>query len=504
MREIESKYDGLFIKGGRIHFAVIPDLRLADKDLEFLHITSSAIAVGHLKKVSFYNASFLSTKFSDVVFENCNLGSADICSLWAKNCRFQNVDFSNDTISDSTFIGCTFDRSIFECISLARCQFIDCIFEQFPMDDSTFYLNSFTRCHIKNTHFTESFYYQIFDDCTFDCVNMPPELLGFNFGFSTAVFAQLANGVDLEKVGADFTDNGLYINAAILRINQVHDYYDEALIACVAALSQMIGCDILVKADEIEFLKNLTVYFQEHKLIAPISSLRIWQLLTTCSVAKHSNTAIQKAIPHVREYANMLYFSFLDFQRELQERLVQLPQSSHITDTAELKIIYTEEPSIPLLECLTKLSDLAPLGCPSPRLIRVEKGSFREFHEIAVVVIPYLQTLFAFLGVVVPVVIAQKGNNGSKETKEELSETKADKIVSDSITKENRGIEITLSTTTEYQPPILLPSVTTISPATSQLVYDVAKVLGSQPIVKHTAFCGYNTQNIQSITIRFY
>lgn len=153
---------------------------------------------------------------------------------------------------------------------------------------------------------------------------------------------------------------------------------------------------------------------------------------------------------------------------------------------------------------MTKLSDLAPLGCPSPRLIRVERGSFREFHEIAVVVIPYLQTLFAFLGVVVPVVITKKESSSNKETKEKLLETKTDKNVSDSTTKEDRSIEITLSTTTEHQPPILLPSVTTISPATSQIVYDVAKVLGSQPIVKRTAFCGYNTYNIQSITIRFH
>ena len=503
MREIESKSESLFVKGGRIHFEVVPNLRLVDKNLEFLHITSSAITEGHLKRVRFYNASFLSTKLSDVVFEDCDLSSADICSLWAKNCQFQGVDFSNDTISDSLFIGCTFDRSIFQCVSLARCQFIDCTFEQFPMDDSTFFLNTFTHCRIKNTHFTESFYYQIFDDCTFQSVNMPPELLGYNFGFSAEEFTQLANGIDLKTVDADFTDNGLYVNAAILRINQIHEHYDEALIACIAGLSQMIGCDILVKADEIEFLKNLTVYFQNHKLIAPISSLRIWQILTTCIEAEPSNTARQKAMVHIREYANMLYFSFMAFQRELQEKLAQLPKASQITDTAELRIIYAEEPTIPLLECLTELSGLAPQGCPAPRLIRVERGSFHEFHEIAVAVIPYLQTLFAFLGVVVPIVIAKKGNSDSGKTKDESSEAITDEGKSDSTTKEVKDIEITLLTAANHEPTILFPRVTSISPDTSQFVFDVAKVLGAQPIVKHTAFCGYNTKNIQSITIRF-
>lgn len=504
MREIESKNNSVFVKSGRIHFETVPDLRLTDRDLTFLHITSSAIVAGYLKRVNFYNASFFSTKFSDIVFEDCNLGSADICSLWAKNCRFQGVDFSNDTISDSTFIGCIFDAAIFECVSLTRCQFIDCTFEQFPMDDSTFYLNTFTHCCIKNTDFTESFYYQIFDDCTFQRVNMPAELLGFNFGFSAEVFAQLTDSVDLEKVSSDFADNGLYINAAILRINQIHGYYDEALIACIVALSQMIKCDILVKADEIEFLKNLTVYFQEHKLIAPISSLRIWQLLAVCSEAKSPNTALQKAVPHIREYVNMLYFSFLDFQRELQKQLVQLPRFSRITDTVELKIVYAEEPSVSLLGCLTALNDLAPMGCPPPRLIRVEQGSFHEFHEIAVAVIPYLQTFFSFLQIVVPIVINKKGNSGSRSTEEKSSAAKADENIPDGTRKEESVIEITLSPATERQSPILLPSFTAISPVTNQIVFDVAKILESQPIIKQSDFCGYNTRNIQSITIRFH
>ena len=116
----------------------------------FVHRTAK---VGFLPLV--FLANFLDCyKLSDVNFENCNLTSTDICSLWAKNCQFQNVDFSNATISDSTFIQCTFDKSIFNSVSLTRCQFIDCSFEQFPIDDSTFSLNTFTRCQIKNTNLT--------------------------------------------------------------------------------------------------------------------------------------------------------------------------------------------------------------------------------------------------------------------------------------------------------------------------------------------------------------
>lgn len=500
MREIEQKYDGMFVKEGRLNFQVFHALELDGKDLEFLHITSSAILAGHLRNVCFYNASFLSTKLSDVNFEDCNLRSTDICSLWAKNCQFQNVDFSNATISDSTFIQCTFNKSVFNSVSLTRCQFIDCSLEQFPIDDSTFSLNTFTRCQIKSTNFTESFCYQIFDECVFQDVNMAPELLGFNFGFSTTVFAQLADGVDLNMVDTDFTDKGLYINAAIFRINQIHSFYDEALVACVAALGQMIERDILIKADEIEFLKNLTSYLQEHRQIAPISILRAWQLLTNYFMIDPPNTAASKALPHIREFANTLYFCFLDFQKELQERLKQLPPSSDINDTVELKIIYAERPSVPLLDYLTELSSIAAPNCPMPRLIRVEQGSFHEFHEIAVIVMPYLQTFFSFLGVAAPFIVYQmQKQDHDRERKENESATK-----SSTTGKEKSVIEVTISTAQGSLSPILLPNAGIISPSTDQIVLDVGKLLVSQPITNRAAFCGYNAQNIQTITICYH
>lgn len=500
MREIEQRYDGMFVKEGRLNFQIFQSLELDGKDLEHLNITSSTFLTGHFRNVRFYNASFFSTKLSDVSFEDCNLRSTDICSLWAKNCKFQDSDFSNATISDSTFIQCAFDGAMFRSISLTKCQFIDCSFEQFPIDDSTFSLNTFTRCQIKNTHFTESFYYQIFDDCVFHNVNMDPELLGFNFGFSSAVFAQLADGVDLNLVDADFTNKRLYINVAIFRINQIRSFYDEALVACVAALGQMVERDILIKADEIEFLKNLTSYLQERREIAPISIMRMWQLLNNLFMIDPPNTAAAKAMPHIREFANTLYFSFLDFQKELQERLTQIPPSSSINDTAELKIVYVKRPTVPLLECLVELSGIAAPSCPMPRLIRVEQGSFHEFHEIATVVIPYLQTLLTFLGVIVPITIYSKQKQDHDREKES---EKASKTNSVDIKKDKSVIDITLSTASGGQSSILLPDSNNISPTTNKIILDVGKVLVSQPIADQPAFCGYNAQNIQTITIRY-
>lgn len=495
MNKLQIQTTDSLIKGAKLNFQNFQSLFLDDKNLELLELISSTISSGHLRNVNFFNASFLSTKLSEINFEGCNLTSTDICSVWASNCRFINSDFSDATISDTSFVKCIFDGAIFKSVSLTRCQFIDCTFEQFLMDDSTFSLNSFSRCHIKRTNFTESFYYQIFKDCTFNEVQMDPILLGYNFGFSDETFAQLTNNVNLNEIDQDFRSKELYINAAILRINQVQNYYDEALRACVSALIKMIQNDILIKADEIEFLKNLTLYFEEHNQIAPISILRIWRLLNDCLIAASPNVAVNKAAPHIREYSNMLYFRFIDFQKELQQCIKQFPQDLNNTDIAELKIVYSDKPAIPLLDYLIEFTALIDGRCPMPNLIRTEKGSFHEYHNIAIAIIPYLQTFMSLLGVVTPFIIYKKQK--TDEAKKEQAKCK--ECTSES---EKMEVEITFNSTGTACTPIFLPDNNSITPQTNNMISNVVKIVGNQKI-NGIGFGGYNTQNIQSITIRF-
>lgn len=496
MKKTDISNINLLTKGAKLNFQIFPILELEDNNLACLNLVNSAVLSGTLRNICFYNASFLSTKFHRVFFERCNLKSSDLCSIWVSDCLFQKTDFNSATISDSTFINCTFDEASFESISMTRCQFINCTFEQLSIDDSTVSLNTFNQCHIKNTHFTESFYYQIFDDCTFYKAETDPILLGFNFGFSSKVISQLVSESNLKRTNSDFIRNKLYLNAAILRINEVQKYYDQALIACVVALGQMMENDILIQAEEIEFLKNLTLHFQENKQIAPISILRIWQLLNNNIMNIPSNIATNKAMPLIREYANMLYLNFMDFQKNLQDRIYQLPKTSNLAETSELQIVYSVKPQLPIMNYLSEFSNLVGPDCPIPKLIRAEKGSFREYHEIAVAILPYLQTFFSFLGIVVPIVIYkhQKKDHEKEVTEEETTAT----------IKGKEKIEVTITTKTAEHSPILLPNTSVIASDTNTITSDVIRILNSQQINNYSDFCGYNNHNIQSITINFH
>lgn len=268
------------------------------------------------------------------------------------------------------------------------------------------------------------------------------------------------------------------------------------MIACIAALGQMVEDDILIKADEIEFLKNLTSYFKKNGQIAPISILRIWQLLTTKIMNIPENIATNKAIPLLREFANMLYFDFINFQEELQESLFKLPRISDITEIVELEIVYLEEPGFPLLNFLKEFSTLVGPRCPAPKLVYTQKGSFHEYHEIAAAILPYLQTLFGFLGVVVPIVIYKKQQKDCKKYEQKNNKT--------SNIKEEQKVEITLTTQTINNSPILFPNINTITSDTNTITTDVIKILASQPVKNSLGRNGYSNHNIQSITINFH
>lgn len=490
MKNIIMPHDTLLSPGAKLSFQTICNIHLSSKDLTRLQLTSCSVSEGHFQDAIFFNASFMSTKFSNIVFEHCNLKCTDICSIWANNCFFNTSDFSDANMSDSTFIHCTFEHTMFERISMINCQFIDCTFEQFPITDSSLALNTFTRCIIKNTNFTESFYYQMFEECSFQNVDMPINLLGFNFGFSEEVFEQLRNGADLAMMEDDFLKKGLLINAAILRVNQVRDYYNQVMIACAIALKKMIQRDILIKADEIRFLKKITMYLEQQGKLVPASILQIWQILSSLTEEEYQNTSASKALPYIREYANTLYFSFQKFQEQLQKKLNMYPEWINPAETAILKIVFTIAPDLSLLSILQDMTSKISPQSPAPNLIRTERGSFITIHEIATGIIPYLQTLFGFLGVMSPFVVYYLENR--KPTH---------KAAVNISQPDSQELKISSPIAVETKTSVALPNRAIISTSTNVVISETVQFINEIRIMDSPDFAGYNAQNIQSITV---
>lgn len=69
MENMIAHYDALFVTDAKLSFQTVRGINLTSKDLSHLQLTSSSVLDGDFQNTVFYNASFLSTKFSNVVFD---------------------------------------------------------------------------------------------------------------------------------------------------------------------------------------------------------------------------------------------------------------------------------------------------------------------------------------------------------------------------------------------------------------------------------------------------
>ena len=502
MKEITANETGFFCPHARLSFRAFHDVNLYGKDITLLHLESSSFVDGGFDNVSLYNATLTSTKFMNANFSAVNLGNSDICSIWAQKCGFHKTNFNNATIADSAFRGCVFEYCSFEGISLTNTQFVDCIFDQFPIHDSTVTLNTFIRCQIKDTDFTESFYYQIFEVCVFQEVDTASNLLGFNFGFSADDLLRVSQDTELSEIKEAFVESGMYINAAILHVNQTRDCYDAAMLACITAMGKMLMQDILIKTDEILFLKKMTTYLKEKGLLTPITSIRMWQILNSFIGKDEKNTANDKALPHIREFANMLYFDFHEFQSELQKKLLQLPEITVKSAEVEMKVVYMSAPSLELLHLINQFHQDLCCNGPAPQLMRTEEGSYIEWLKISEIALPYIQTFFSLLGLIIPFMIykLEKKNNLKQESPTYilLKDHNLVPIEGDGIAQQTSSKELYLP---DYKR--ILPNVQTAEARTGIMISDVMKITSSSKIIDSLDLCGYNPQNVKSVSVYY-
>lgn len=494
MKEITNYNNQPFKPFAKLNFYLFNNLILNKIDANSLELSSSTIDAGELYNNNFTNVSFLSSKFIATTFSNCNMQGADMCSLWNNDCKFIGVDFSNSTITNSIFINCTFENCMFESITLTNTEFVNCIFEQFPVDSSTITLNTFKNCTIKNTSFTESFYYQIFENCEFINVQINPMLLGYNFGFSKRVLTDLIKQSNLEEIEADFINNYFLINAAILHINLVDDYHDLAILGCVKAMCQMIRQDILVKNDEIQFLKIITEYLNEKNAISQFVQMKIWQCLTMLIENTEESVAYSQALPYIREYANEIYFRFQKFQNQLQVELNNLPSQLSLNKNVEVEIIYSIAPAVQLVTILEQIRKKYYPNANITKLNYAKQGSFIENFEVAEALLPYFSAFISLLGCITPFIInaINKKDKMKNENDKNHHNINVDKMSAEQITNIN-----------SFNQSIVIPHITPVEPLISQIIANVTGIIIENGLNDNADFYGYNNKNIKSITITF-
>ena len=494
MFEMELSNKKILRPKAQISYRILSNIIIDNEDLTLIHFISSEIDKTKFNNICFYNASFLSTKFICTDFNICNLENTDICSIWVKECNFDSSIIDNSTVSDSTFINCTFDNTSFVGVTMTNCTFINCIFNSFPIENSTITLNTFENCIIRNSVFTVSFYYQIFINCQFENTDFPLELMGYNFGLMSS---KINNSNESVKIENHFIERGFLINAAIFRINCENKYYDQSLLASIYALEKMMDNNILIKTDEVRFLKNLTSNFIDRNQIAPIILLKIVKKINNIMIKNESKFELNKSLYSLKEYMYASYFKYNSFLKKVNENNEKLFKFSANCESV-LKITYRVQPLIPFIFFLKQFNSYENKSMTTPELIKTEKGSFIEYHRISSILLPYIQTLFSFLGVIAPIAIYKNQNKEVCKTEDKSTNLSVSIKINSPNDEQSNKIYISdnhgdksISIITEHL----------ISDKSNEIIKQSIEMIDKNLIDNSPDYAGYNASNVKSIEI---
>lgn len=445
------------------------------ENIETKNITIKNSIIRNCKfiNVNLGHCDLLSSKIYGVFFKNVSLTCADIFSIWFSECEFDNVDFTGAGIEDITFFNCHFNHCTFEDVGLKNCTFSNTSFVEIAPISSSFILNQYNNCTFEICKFAGSFQYQIFENCEYKDVDIDCSLLKYNFGIGMKKgVCYLKNNIQVEDLTylykmlmEECSKQKLFLNAAFVNFNFEHFINPQLILKSIDAIEIMLSNEILIRNDELLFLKKIYQYMYEHKMIAPILLYQLLNKMREFDIALDSNIAYTKSREALSLIYNDLYSNFYKFCDSLQETLENIP---HLRGILKLHIDYEYEPYISLSDLLNQ--------CLPGTFVRISsrKGSFHELIEMLPQGLDILNIFLQLLGISIPIIYAE-----IKEKKEqEKKKTKIKKSVNLNIVNQNKIKDST------------------------KTIHQTCKTIVSSGILNEN-LQGYNNSNIKEIKIQY-
>lgn len=283
--------------------------------------------------VNLGHCDLLSSKLYNVSFKNVSFSCADIYSLWFSECKFDSVNFSGAGIGDISFIDCDFIDCKYEDAGLNNCIFSNCHFKNINLVSAGFTLNQYNECKFTSCKFTSSFHYQIFHRCDFDNVEMEYSLLKYNFGIGVKGIKYVKNEIPFENqeklfelLSTECVVNNLFLNAVFVNFNMSSSINPQLILKSIDAIELLLSRGILIRSDEIFFLKKLYQFMYEKQMMSPILLYQLLDKLKNFNILEKSDIAYVKSRESLSMIYNDLYFNFFMFCDKLQQNLDRLPQ----------------------------------------------------------------------------------------------------------------------------------------------------------------------------------
>lgn len=430
------------------------------ENISYLTVQSSSFTNSTFKNCDIVGCKFYNNKFSGVSLDN-----DDIISLQISNCQFENVSFNGTCIEDIDFKNCIFDNCSFNNFTMKNCCFSGCEFYKFKPSCCLCELNNYIECIFTNSAFSSSFHYQIFSGCVFNNTSIELELLGYNYGLLSNDQIAIKNNNSekyystnrIDQLYRNYLEQNLYANAFILKINFEYDDNPSVLLLWADFLEIIIKNDIIIKSNEILFIKNLTSYFSRKKQIAPLLLFALNnKLIDTLHKLPIENSKIKDEIILL---INNTYFEFKKIVQEFSNKIDDYPSEN---GKLLIEMKYLEKPEKDLSQILNQF------GVGYCEQVKTESGSFYEWISCPDNMIKCLEIFLMLLGIAVPIVY------DSIKTKKKTEKKQADVF----DLSENTSTNITINVT----------------------INNGCQILNNCNFVENN-FYGYNNKNVQKVKI---
>lgn len=449
---------------------------ISDCNKNSLSLKTCIISKCFINKVILSSSDFDSCKFEKCMFDSSPLNNTDICSTVFVDCCFNNISFQNATISDSTFINCTFDKCNLDHVTLTDTQFESCTFSNVRLRQSSSYLNEFLNVTFQNVQINGNLFYNIFSNCNFNNSKFEKTLIGYNFGFDSNAYNVFdLTSKDFEIYRNELIDKYEFFNAAIIEFNFLNEYRELALLNCIEAIGKMINNDIVVRVEQISFLKNIYLYLVNSNKLTPITNIELIKRIETILIHKKHKTKINlKALEQLEVFKNYCYYEYKVLLSKIDE---QQKKFSIKSEDIIIKITFEKEPLYPIVGLINIVKNELGIQCEDAKRLKTEQGSFIEFISAPDNILPCLSLVVSVLGIITEIVLQKKDAKPQKT----ISEKEQPQIVTNNYYTTNVNV---FGTTAEGENKVAI----------------VLPIIQGNGININNNYSGYTNDNVKEIT----
>lgn len=457
---------------------------ISESNKHSLSIKNSIIATCTFSKVILSNSDFESCEISNCHFLSVPLNNADICTTVFRNCSFENVSFENATILDSMFIECSFIKCNFDHITMTNSRFEKSSFFSLKIRQCSAYLNEFINSKFEKALISGNLHYNIFASCFFVNSSMANQLFSYNYFLGEEhLSAFILNGNQVDDYKQRLINQYEFFNAAIIEFNNSNLLIENSLLNCIRALGKMIELNIIVRVEQVAFLKNIYLSLIRQNLVAPIASLHIINVIDSVVIKEQINSINLKAIEQLEVFKNYCYYEYRKWLDLLSKK--QKDISIHNKDII-IRIVYHTEPALQLADLLNSAKSELGIACSDAKRIRTEVGSFVDYISAPDNILPCLNIIISLLGLASDIFFKTLSAKSKKKECPDASQTII--INNNNITNNNINNYNILVLTGE----------------TEKQTLEVVSALNNYGITFENNYLGLNMHNVKEISVEYH